>query len=380
MNLSRKILVLWLTSVVVMAASLLLPHDMISATSFFTNSILLLLFFFCVYIARHEPTKSNRFIFLNFGLFFGVSILFHMAGIAGRCLSSAHPFVTLYIHGYVHFGLYLLLLTISIVFLTIDVLFRDFRLLHKYLITVAIAGGLFGYYCHSVVLDPKSVYGTPDIQDWKVLDRAYADAVGKNGEAPKAQVLAARIKLNAWKENKPVGLLNDAAKLERVEELYPYLFGSNYKILLYRPLYMNTVHMCIVAIGFILLFFGYQYAKDPPQGAYIDKIMFLFLIFCSSEMLHAWSFAKSVEWETFSQIFQAGEYISLGVLLSMVVAFHARLRFITSPKGEFYEQEIATNAAAVTRWRDALDDLFLAYFFNRKAIIGRMFVDPSREH
>jgi hypothetical protein len=47
--------------------------------------------------------------------------------------------------------------------------------------------------------------------------------------------------------------------------------------------------MSVIGIGFILLFFGYQYMKDPPQGAYIEKMMFLFLLFCSMEILHAWS-------------------------------------------------------------------------------------------
>jgi hypothetical protein len=379
MNLSKRILIGWLLGVVTMAVSLLLPHEGVSTASFASNSILLLLFLFCLQISRRDPTKSNKAIFANFTAFFGVALLFHASSIVGKAFTWTDPFVTLYLHQYIHLGFYLFLLTLAIVYLSIDVLFRDFKIPYKYLLAFAITAGFFVYYYHPLLLNPKYVYTTAEIQDWKVLDRAFSQYVATQGVEPEPRLLAQNVELSAWKGDTPVGVLNQDAKIARVNELYPYLFGSNYKILLYRPLYMNTVHMCIVSIGFILLFFGYQYAKDPPQGAYIDKIMFLFLIFCSSELLHAWSFAKSVEWETFSQILRAGEYVSIGVLLFMVVAFHARLRFIVSPKGEFYEQEIATNAAGVTRWRDALDDLFLAYFFNRKAIVGRMFADPSRE-
>jgi hypothetical protein len=131
--------------------------------------------------------------------------------------------------------------------------------------------------------------------------------------------------------------------------------------------------MCILSVGFILLFFGYQYSKDPPQGAYIEKIMFLFLIFCTMEILHAWSYIKSVEWQSFYEIMDAGQVISVGILLLIGLVFTLRLKFITSPKGEFYEREIIENPQEVTRWRDALDDLVLEYFLTRKNVLGRLF-------
>ncbi len=62
-----------------------------------------------------------------------------------------------------------------------------------------------------------------------------------------------------------------------MEYLAPYLEGDNWMVLLAKPLYLGHISMNVLLIGFILLFFGYQYKKDPPQGAYIDKMMFLFL-------------------------------------------------------------------------------------------------------
>ena len=118
--------------------------------------------------------------------------------------------------------------------------------------------------------------------------------------------------------------------------------------------------------------------KDPPQGAYIDKIMFLFLIFCSMEIMHAWSFVKSLEWQTFYEMVSLGQYVSIAILSLIALFFGLRLRFIRSANGEFYEQEIVSSPSAVTRWRDPLDNLVIAHFFNRHAILGRLFVDAKR--
>lgn len=150
-------------------------------------------------------------------------------------------------------------------------------------------------------------------------------------------------------------------------------------ILVYKPLYMNVIYMCILSLAFILLFFGYQYMKDPPQGAYIEKIMFLFLVFCSLEILHAWAFVKSLEWQAFAETMRIGQYVSIAVLLLIALFFALRLRFITSVKGEFYEQELALSPSGVTRWRDSLDNLVIEKFLDRKVLLGRMFVSPLKK-
>jgi len=170
--------------------------------------------------------------------------------------------------------------------------------------------------------------------------------------------------------------LNQEQLTNRVAQLYPYLTGdNNYVVLVARPLYVTIINMCIVSLGFVLLFFGYQYLKDPPQGAYIEKIMFLILGFCSMEILHSWSFVKSVEWQSFYEIMNVGQVISMAILLLIGVFFLLRLKFITSPKGVFYEKEIASSPGAVTRWRDMLDDLLLEHFLSGRHLFGRLFVD-----
>jgi hypothetical protein len=62
----------------------------------------------------------------------------------------------------------------------------------------------------------------------------------------------------------------------------------------------------------------------------------------------------------------------------IAIFFLLRLRFITSANGEFYEQEIAASPMGITRWRDTLDNILVEKFFNRKVLLGRLLVDPTR--
>jgi hypothetical protein len=228
-------------------------------------------------------------------------------------------------------------------------------------------------------MDPKYTHHTPDVQDWKVLSKSWVDFKKEHNTDPTPEELASITPLNAWRDGNPVGVLYPEQRLARVEALYPYL-PENYVPLVYRPIFQNVIYMCVACIGFILLFFGYMYMKDPPQGAYIEKIMFLFLIFCSLEIMHSWTQMKTVEWGAANTIWTIGQYVSTFVMILIAGTFGMRLRFITSVKGEFYEQELAVSPRAVTRWRDALDNIVIEKFFNRKLILGRMFVpSPTRD-
>ena len=136
--------------------------------------------------------------------------------------------------------------------------------------------------------------------------------------------------------------------------------------------------MNVVACFFIILFFGYQYRKDPPQGAYVDKIMFLLILYCSMEIFHAWSYIHAVEWEEFIQLFVIGQYVTIFILLLIAMFFALRLRFVTSVAGEFYENELVHSAQHITRWRDWLDNIILHYFFNPKTIKGVLFYNEPK--
>jgi hypothetical protein len=380
MRLSGKVSYWWLAILTVFAASiLLLPHNGVSLAGVLSYSMQALLFVICVYIVRYEPIRKNKFIFVNFAVLFAFSFLDHLysfVGTGGEFFSN-QTFLRFFLGQYVFFGAYYLTMAFVVIYLTVDVLFRDFRVYQKYVVSLGIALMFFGFYYAPYFDDPKHLYHTADVLDYKTLVASYDGWVNEVGEAPSPGTLAEITEMYSWKNGVKTGVLFPEEKLERANALYAYL-PDNWLLLLLKPLYFDALRMAVVCIGFILLFFGYLYMKDPPQGAYIEKIMFLLLVFCSLEVLHLWTAMKEVEWSASRSIWTVGLYLSDVVLLLLVGAFSMRLRFITSVKGEFYEQELAISPSAVTRWRDSLDNLVVEKFFNRKLILGRMFVSPNR--
>jgi hypothetical protein len=377
MKLSQKILLIWLGTVV---ASLLCyvvlgRQNELEVASFLTYALQLLLFIVSVAIARYEPTGKNRAIFINFCIFFGLAPLFHLYNFADVLLPASLVVVArLNFFQYVALGGYFFFLAFAVVYLTVDALFRDFRTFQKYFLALAIVGGFFVYYYGPFLTDSYHAYKTETAMNWKELNKGYDTYVKEYKSTPTAADLAAVIEMHSWSDGQTVGVLYPEERLRRAEALFPYLEGNNYMILLSAPLYRNVIYMNVLAVAFILLFFGYQYRKDPPQGAYIEKVMFFLLLFCSMEILHAWSFIKSVEWRTFHELASIGQYVSAAILLLISAFFAMRLKFIRSINGEFYETEIVTRPSGITRWRDWLDDLVIAHFFNRRAILGRLFV------
>jgi hypothetical protein len=379
MKLSRKIILLWLGLVGFSLLCHLVLGQPVGRASFISYALQLLLFIMSIAIARNEPTGKNRIIFINFAVFFGMAPLFHFYNFIGFLFPPpVAQTIRFYFTQYVGLGAYFFLLALAIVYLTVDALFREFRAVQKYFLALAIVGGFFGYYYGVYFSDPRHVYNTEVALNWKELNKSY-EAYQKEFDVIPAPVdLAAVTEMHSWQNGATVGVLYPEERLRRVVELYPYLAGNNYIILFMAPLYRNVIYMNVLCAGFILLFFGYQYRKDPPQGAYIEKIVFFLFLFCSMEILHAWSFIKSVEWQSFFEMTSIGQYASASILLMVSVFFALRLKFIRSVNGEFYEVEIVSRPTGITRWRDALDDLVIAHFFNRRAILGRLFVKDPR--
>jgi hypothetical protein len=332
-----------------------------------------LLFVITFYIYRNEKSKLNKFIFLNFTIFFSLSIFS-----LGYDFLPKDFIIEKYSRHIISQYLiiaYSLCISTAIIYLVIDNMFRDLKIYKKYIVAFGIVSLFFIYFLLPFIKDPLYLYSTEDIKQWKEID-AY---VSKFDEVPSPIEIANNITLQSWKNGKVVGDLYPEENLKRIKILSLYLGkdNDNWRVLLWKPIYLRVIYFDVLIIGFILLFFGYQYKKDPPQSAYIDKIMFLFLILQSMDVLHNWGFIKSVEWGSMTELFIVGQYITILSELSMVLFFGLRLRFITSVQGEFYETELLTNPQSISRWRDLIDNYVLSHFFNYKIFNGRLFQNPS---
>ncbi len=384
MRLSKKILLVWGCLVAVYVGTLqFFPHQVISFNLFLNRIIQALLLIISIFIFLKEPNRKNKFIFLNFVLFFFVLVLasvqefVQMAIFTGEGNRYAG-----FLFGQYAIISYLFFLSVAIVYIVIDLMFRDFKTVSKYFLTLSIVLAFLGAFFLPYLKTPLFAYDQEEVKQYKTLFDALekqlpAGADLEPGNIPSAVELANQVTLQSWQEGKPIGDLYPEQNIRVIESLIPYLPGANYAVLVLKPLLMKSIYMEVFIIGFIILFFGYQYKKDPPQGAYIDKIMFLFLLYCSMEILHNWGFKQSVEWKAFDEMFKIGQYVTALIEVMIMVFFSLRLRFITSVQGEFYETELATNPHQVSRWRDWLDELVLSQFFSFKLFNGRLFQDPS---
>jgi hypothetical protein len=380
MTLGKKILLSWGVALAVAGfAYAVLPHMVEKPVALAMYAFMALASIVTIISFVREPNPKNKPLILNFAVFFTIGALQFVHLFVGRAFLAGVQYANFYSFQYLTMVLFPLAQTFAVVFVVIDSFFRDIRVWKKYAVTLVIAGGVFAYYYHPFIVDPRHSYKTPEVRDFVAVDRAVT-ALQKEGVAdPTPAEVANRISLPAWKEGLPVGSLFADAKLRRVREIYPYLEGNNFILLVNRPLYMNVVYLNILCIFFVLIFFGYQYQKDPPQGAYIEKIVFLFLPFASFEVLHYFSYVKSVEFETFQHFVNLGHYLTFMNLLLLVLFFSLRLSFITSIKGEFYERELVSDAEHISRWRDGIDNLVVRHFLNPETFHGRLFTPrPTR--
>jgi len=377
MPIFKKIVAIWgAISVAIIASLFLFDHGAIYPADVFNRIIQSLLFVLALFIVLKDQNLRNKVIFVNFAIFFFICGVIQMLQIfMGFVLFPNEQFAYVLFWQYFLIA-YIFFLSIAIVYLVIDLLFREFKIYQKYLVTLSIVLVFFTLYFNPFFTDPFYLYNVEEIKQWKTIE----DVIGDDEEIPTPAQLASKITLQTWKNGQPIGDLFPEANLRQMEYLSPYLEGDNWMVLLTKPLYMGHIYMNVLLISFILLFFGYQYKKDPPQGAYIDKMMFLFLIFCSMEVLHFWGSLKSVEWNSYIEISNIGQYITVFLELMLALFFGMRLKFITSVQGEFYESELAANPNQISRWRDWVDDLILSHFFNSKPFLGRFFQSTSGNH
>jgi hypothetical protein len=376
MGLSRKIFIVWLCVVALAAAmASVLPHSEIDLGYSVLMSFMLLLGILSFTIFRREPNQSNKAVFLNFAIFFFIgssNFLLFFAG-PGNSFLTGETNAAFYVNQYYSFVVFVFFMAFAIVYLAIDSLFRESRIALKYVAAFGIVAGFLVYYYHPVLVDKQYVWNTPDYKDFVSLYDVNESLKESGVQSPTVRDLAQGVELPAWQEGRIVGTLSTGAELERIAEIFPYLSDGSHIVLLYRPLMWDMIKMQTLIIVFLLLFFGYQYKKDPPQGAYIEKIAFLFLPYASLEILHNYSFIRSVDAQMFAEFQSVGFYLTSLVMLCLCLFFGLRLSFLVSVKGDFYERELVSDPEHISRWRDSIDNLVVRHFLNPQTIHGRLF-------
>ena len=372
LSLSKKIVLIWVALLGVFVTFIsVFSHNEAPISSYLNRSAQLLLFIISFFVFLKEPNPKAKFIFLNFVLLFSLSILSFGYEFVGQAFLTGRYEAHFY-YEYLTIAL-VFFVSIATIYPVIDLLLHEFKIYQKYLSTFAIVLLFFIPLFYSFFQDPLYLYKTEKIKQWKTL----SEVVPQSSELPNTVELANKVRLQSWVNGVAVGDLYPEENMRHIEQLIPYLEGNNWAILLYEPLHKNLIWMNVLLVGFILLFFGYQYKKDPPQGAYIDKIMFLLLLLSSMEILHNWGYIKSVELSSWNELFSVGQFVTLAIYLLIALFFSLRLKFITSVQGEFYETELSHHPQGISRWRDWVDNLVLAQFFNFKIFNGRMFQDRS---
>jgi hypothetical protein len=378
MKLFKKILGIWISVVALMTLSLIcFPNGGTTVGGLTLQALMALGGIVCLYTFFREPNPSNRPIFFNFAILFFVSAAVFVLNFVGFAIFPGDRWLQFFAPQYMNL-VYFFLLSLAIVYVVIDSLLNDLRTYSKYVVTLSIVVMAFTYYNYHFFQDPRYSYTTEDVVDYKAIDGSMEvlSQLGKPGST--TEEIAAITNLCAWKAGIRVGTLFEDQKVQRISELLPYLRTENgYVPLIWKPLYLNNIYMSVLCVVFIFLFFGYQYRNDPPQGAYIEKIIFLLLPYCSLEILHHYAYIKSVEYNALEYVRQIGVYLTLLNLGLLLVFFSLRLRFITSVKGEFYERELVSDAEHISRWRDAFDNLVVRHFLNPKAIHGRLLAPRS---
>lgn len=323
------------------------------------------------YIFRREPNRKNSFIFLNFGFFFILLAISPHASVFSRLFNTFNQYSSFFTFQYLT-SVFYFVLTAAIGYLVIDTLFREAATIVKYGVVLGLVGLLFVSYFSPIYLNSKYLYATSDIKDFSTISRGIKQLEGEGVKEITPELVANRISLPAWRGEENIGTLHEAAEINRIRQVAPYFEGNNFVLLVYKPLFLAVTYMNVACVFLILLFFGYQYRKDPPQGAYIEKIAFVFLPYASLEILHNYGYVLSIEFDIYVQLHNVGLYLTLANLLLILLFFSLRLSFISSIKGEFYEQELVSDFEHISRWRDSIDNLVVRYFLDPKTFHGRL--------
>jgi hypothetical protein len=355
------------------------PADATGLARVVSWSVSALLALTAIAIVRRERNCEHKAMFAGFTLFFGLngflvpSYYFFLK----NGLSASFQSADFYFFQYTTI-LYFVFLSFVVLETAVSVgtrlLVRP-RQLVSVGFTVAICLFFFGPY----LADPFFLYRQSDFNDYLAISAVVKEM--KKGEVDEYSdiEISSKVRLLKREQGKAVRTLSLEETQARVRDLAPSLKGGYVTGLFYRPLYAACVNVAGVCLTILICFVISTFFKDPPKGAFLEKIAWSLLPYVVLEGLHYEIYKVIYRREAFSAIQEIGGYLSTGIMLVILLLFVARLKFISSVEGRFYEGRVTNDALGITRWRDVVDNWVLRQFMD-VSDLDRRFVIRGESH
>lgn len=309
------------------------------------------------FVGKRTRRGEGRTLAFLYSAFFSVHVLFGLTASFGSAglIGPQKVFQLVQYENLLHSGA----LLVVCAYVVGGTVFLETKQKSRLILALIVAGALIGPASLSLVTNPNYLYTLPDITDFRAIDRAVAGLRAEGIVTPGPGDVAERVSLSRWQELKRTGELGHMEELARIGELFPFLEGDNYIVLVSRPLYERYTLWSMACIVLLMGFFVLNFLRDPPKPAHFEKIHFTLLIYAVFEYFHASTLASATSFDELVALDMIGKYLTAAILIFFALLFLVRARFLCMSVGEFYEDRLMINPEGISRWRDGVDNFFL---------------------
>lgn len=371
MKLELKTLSVWIALLAVCRLALLYPHRYIDDMAFLNAGLQLLLFVLCVFIAWNS-TRGQRYVFLNFALFFFFVVPMLISSFIGLSLLPASKYATVYYTVYINkIGLNFILL-LAIIYAVIDYLWAAKKTTLKYTAGILLAGGICAMSFYPVLDTPLSLYSAPEYVTFRQMKDAERTLSASLHHMPTNAEISEEIGRQEGQTQVGQQTRTNFQNNSVIEKLRPYLDNGGETAIFWKPVNLAAIYINLVVICTILLCLVLIYRKGIPHSAYTDKILIVFLLLCALNVLHTYGAIYSISPDAYQAVLKIAHFITIVCSLLLVYAFDLKLRFVLSVAGKYYDEAIWKSPEKVTRYRDEIDYLISKTFFKKSDLERRL--------
>jgi hypothetical protein len=350
-----QILAIWFVAILLVGFAQQLPHRTFDGPRITNLLLQVLLAVMGLYIAR-DSTTPQRFVFLNFSIFFLYSIPLAVSSFAGLAFWSGSNYGPTYYHLFANKAGLGLVRFFVVFFGLLDFWKPALKVRWKYVTSIAASVVLVLIVFSPYVFEPATMEDHPDYVDYGRLQTAAKDSRADQLTERYMQIAAGAGTL----------MTKDEAAA-RVADLSPYLANRGATQLFWQPAdrRLNTINT--ICFLLMLTFFAVFYRRTKPSGAYLDKTYLGMAVFILMEIVHTFGSIDSKGQAEFLAMYEIGQYFTIALLLYFVLIFDLKLNFVTSPAGRYYEHAIYTDPTKVMVFRDGIDRIIQFVFFRKQS-------------